>query len=225
MTSVVSIFLDIGRAFARILLLVVALAAAAVGAASAQSPPAASAPTQECRGIMEGRAGFLEQCGDRLNAWSLGLSEFKRETGSDLHGRFFFYCPIELMCDGEPTIAGRLLPAAEWQASPRDEQTIYELANRLWEPIRPLPPMPSPACPLFDISIAGMAGRAVCFEEPELKGSSVFVVAADDRVAILLAFSQQDKLSSALKEKVVELLPRFKIERATGDAALMKWFR
>ena len=53
----------------------------------------------------------------------------------------------------------------------------------------------------------------------------VFVVAADDRVAFLLSFSQQNTSANMLKEKVVEFLPRFKIERATGDAALMKWFR
>ena len=219
MTSVVSVFLDLGRAFARILSLVVALAAVTVGGASAQS-----SITTECRGIMERGAAFLEQCGDRLNAWSLKLPEFKREMGSDLHGRFFFYCPIEIMCDGEPAIAGRLLLAAEWQASPRDESAIYELANRLWEPLRPLPPIPPPGCPMFDVSLAGMAGRAVCFDEPGLKGGSVFVVAGDDRVAVLLAFSQRDELSRALRKKVVELLPRFKIERATGDAALMDWF-
>jgi hypothetical protein len=224
MTSVVSIFLDLGRAFARILSLLVALAPAIVGGASAQSPPAASA-TRECRSIVGGRAGFLEQCGDRLNAWSLKLSEFKRETGNDLHGRFSFYCPIEIMCEGEPSIGGRFVSRAEWQDSAKDERIIYELANRMWEPIRPLPAMPPPACPPFDISIAGMAGRAVCFEEPGLKGGVVFVVAADDRVAFLLSFYQRDKSANALKEKVVELLPRFEIERATGDAALMKWFK
>jgi hypothetical protein len=205
-------------------LLAVEIAVSIVGGASAQSSPAASATAQECRGIMQRGAAFLEQCGDRLNAWSLKLSEFKREMGSDLHGRFFFYCPIELMCDGEPSIGGRLLDAAEWHDSARDAQTIYELANRMQVPIWPLPPMPTPACPLFDISIAGMTGRAACFEEPGVKGGAVFLVAADDRVAFLLGFYQQDKSANALKENVVELLPRIKIERVTGDAALMEWF-
>jgi hypothetical protein len=57
-----------------------------------------------------------------------------------------------------------------------------------------------------------------------MRCGSVFVVAGDDRVAVLLAFFQRDELSSALRKKVVELLPRFKIERAIGDAALMEWF-
>jgi hypothetical protein len=225
MISVVSVVLDPGRAFARILSLVVALAAATVGGASAQSFSAASATSQECRDIQSYAAGFLEQCGDRLNAWSLTLSEFKREAGSDLHGRSVFHCPVELMCEGEPMIAGRFVNWAEWQASAKDERAIYERANALWVPTRPLPPVPPSACPLFDTSIAGMAGRAVCFDEAGVKGGIVVAVAADDHVAFVLSFYQQDKSANALKEKVVELLPRFKIERATGDAALLKWFR
>lgn len=209
---------------ARILSLVVVLAIVTVGGASAQSWSAASS-TQECYGIRSYGAGFFEQCRDRLNSWTLTLSEFKREAGSDLHGRFVFHCPIELMCEGEPAIGGRFVNWAEWQNSAKDEQAIYERANALSVPTRPLPPLAPPACPLFDISIAGMAGRAVCFEEPGIKGGLVVVVAADDRVAFLLSFYQQDKSANALKEKVLELLPRFKIERATGDAALLKWFR
>jgi len=144
---------------------------------------------------------------------------------SDPHGRFWFNCPIELMCQNEPTIAGRFVNWAEWQDSTKDERAIYERANALSYPMRPLPPMPPPACAPFDISIAGMAGRAVCFDESGVKGGSVFVVAADDRVAFLLDFFQQGESANMLKGKVLELLPRFKIERATGDAALLKWFR
>jgi hypothetical protein len=213
------------NAFARSLLLSVALTAATLCVVSAQSLPAPSSTKQECRGITSGRAGFLEQCGDRLHAWSLTLSEFKRETVSDLHGRFFFQCAIKLMCESEPEIVGRFVDRQEWLDSAKDERAIYVIANTLREPGGPLPPMPSSACPLFDISIAGMPGRAVCFGESGGKGSSVFVVAADDRVAFLLDFSQPDRSANALKEKVLELLPRFKIERATGDAALMKWLR
>jgi hypothetical protein len=155
----------------------------------------------------------------------LKLLEFKREAGRDLHGRFSFYCPIELMCEGEPTIVGIFVAAEKWQTSAKDERAVFEMANALSYPHRPLPPMPSLACPLFDVSIDGIAGRAVCFDESDVKGGNVFVVAADDRVAFLLGFYQRNKSANALKEKVVELLPRFKIERATGDAALLKWFR
>jgi hypothetical protein len=217
-----SIFSAPGRVFVWTLLLAVALAAATADDAPAQSWSAAAAP-QECRRVTQDRAGFLEKCGDRINAWRLTLP-FKREILGDLHGRIFFHCGIEPMCEGEPTIGGQFVPHAEWQAGARDEHAIFELA--VGSSVQPLPPMPHPACPLFDVSFGGMTGRAVCFGEPGVNRSSVIVVAADDRVAFLLRFYQQDKSPDALKEKVVfEWLPRFVIERATGDAALLKWFR
>ena len=155
----------IDRVFARALLLAVTLAAAAMGTVLAQ-PSSAQTATQECRGVKSGNTSFVEQCGDRLNAWSLILPEFKREIGGDLHGRFYFNCSIELMCEGEPLIVGSFVNRAEWQGSARGERAIYELANAaLSVPSGPLPPMPPLACPVFDISIAGTAGRAVCFEE------------------------------------------------------------
>lgn len=215
-----------GHAVVWTLLLAFALAAATVGGASAQSTPLASAPAQECRRVKSFGTGFLEQCGDRLDAWRLIMPQSRREMGSDLHGRIFFRCAVELMCGGEPTIVGRFVNRAEWQNSARDERAMFELADDLRVPPRPLPPMPPLDCPLFDISLAGMAGKAVCFGESGLNGSSVVVVAADDRVVFVLSFYQQDKSAEALKEKVVlEMLPRFKMERATGDAALLKWFR
>src|ERR1700761_9623322 len=91
------------RAFVRSLLVIGALAAQAA-AVSAQSSPATTSTTPECHGVMSGRAGFVEQCGDQLRAWSLTLSEFKRERESDLHGRFYFNCPIAPMCKDEPWI-------------------------------------------------------------------------------------------------------------------------
>lgn len=219
--------LGAGQVFVRALFLTVALAVAAIGAVSAQSPTAAST-TQECHGVVGGSTSFVEQCGDRLVAWSLTLP-FKREIQGDLHGRFFFNCAVEPMCEGEPMIIGRFVNWAEWQNSAKDEQAIFERANLLAYPIRQLPPMPPPACSLFDSPLAGMAGRAICFDESGVKGginsSSVFLVVADDRVAVLLSFYLRDASANALRQKVVEFLPRFKIERATGDAALMKWFR
>jgi hypothetical protein len=64
-----------------------------------------------------------------------------------------------------------------------------------------------------------MNGRAVCFDE------NVVVVAADDRVGFLLYFSQRDTPAAVLKNKVLEMLPRFEIERATGEVGLKRWLR
>jgi hypothetical protein len=110
---------DMKPGVTRILSPAVILAAATAGGASAQSWSAAAAPAQECRRIQSYGSGFLEQCGDRLNSFALKLLEFKREAGSDLHGRFSFYCPIELMCEGEPTIVGIFVAAEKWQTGAR----------------------------------------------------------------------------------------------------------
>jgi hypothetical protein len=53
----------------------------------------------------------------------------------------------------------------------------------------------------------------------------VVIVAADERVGFMLSFSQRGKPAIALKDKVLELLPRFEIERATGDLGLKKWLK
>jgi hypothetical protein len=87
------------------------------------------------------------------------------------------------------------------------------------------PELPSSACPLFDVSVDGMAGRAVCFDEAKMQGGNVVVVAADNYVGFLLIFYQRDQSANALRDKVLELLPRFKIERATGDVALLRWLK
>jgi hypothetical protein len=129
------------------------------------------------------------------------------------------------MCKDEPLIAGGFVDRAAWLASAKDERAIFERSTAFTYPPRPLPPMPPPACAPFDVSIAGIAGRAVCFGESGVKGGSILVVAADDYAAFVLGFSRQDGTVDMLRERVLELLPRFKIERATGEAALLKWFR
>ena len=136
------------------------------------------------------------------------------------------------MCEGEPAISGFFVPWATWQNSAKDEKAIYETLRSVpmmavsWSFVggqpRPLPPL---TCPLFDVSVGDMTGRAVCFGDAETKAGYVVAVVADDHIGFLLAFYQQDNSASTLKSKADELLPRFKIERATGDVGLMRWFR
>jgi hypothetical protein len=223
MNSAAFVLPGFNRAVVRALLLIVALGIAGT-AVSAQSSPAAPSTMQKCRGVSGRANGFVEQCGDKLRAWSLTLVDLKRKVENDIHGRFFFNCPIEFMCQDEPFIVGRLVDREAWQVSAKDERAIYEQANGLKYPMSPQPPMPPPACAPFDVSVAETAGRAVCFDQAGQKGW-VLVIAADDRAAFLLSFSQRNLSGNVLKEKVLELLPRFKIERATGDAALLKWLR
>jgi hypothetical protein len=202
---------------------------------SAAIPSNLSAQQPACRIVVGGAASFLEECGDRLNSFTLrlsesklGLSGIKREVGSHHHGGFYFSCPVEPMCENEPVIGGWFIPPASWSSSPKNEQAIYQVMRSI-----PLgfssgtPPMPSLACPVFDVSIGGMAGRGVCFTDENAKSEDAFViiVAADERVGFLLSFYQRDKPAIALKDRVLELLPRFEIERASGDLGLKKWLR
>jgi hypothetical protein len=179
----------------------------------------------DCKIIRAEGASILEQCGDRLNSFSLKLSDLKRGEGRDLHGRMSFNCGIELMCEGEPTMDGFVMAPSEWQKSPKDERAILDLAVAGNHPYRPLPPIPPPDCPLFDVSIDGIAGRAVCFKLPESNHTHVLVVVGDDHMAIFLNFGLRHKSTDVLREKVAQLLPKFKIERATGDAGLMRWIK
>jgi len=213
---------------------VVAVVISLIAAAISSS---ASAQESECRVVRARGASFLEKCGKQLNSFSLSLSENKldlilKEVESDLHGRFTFTCPFEPLCANEPIIGGFFIAAESWQNSSRDERAIYQALQRVplmaisWSrPGGPTPEMPAATCPLFDVSVDGMAGRAVCFDDPTAKAASVIVVAADDRVGFLLGFYQRDKSANALRDKVLELMPRFKIERAIGDVGLLKWVK
>jgi hypothetical protein len=215
------------------------VAAVVMGLISAAIFSNASAQEPACRVVSAQGASFLEECGKQLNSFSLslsetklGLSEIKREVGRDLHGRFYFPCPVEPMCENEPTIGGSFIAPESWNKSPKNEVAIYQTFQRVplmaisWSSRGgPPPEVPTAACPLFDVSVDGVAGRAVCFDNPKAKTVSVILVAADDRVGFLLSFYQRDQSVNGLRDKVLELIPRFKIERATGDVGLMRWVR
>jgi hypothetical protein len=195
----------------------------------------ASAQEPTCRVVRVEGTSWLEECGKQLNSYSLslsetklGLSDIKREGWWDMHGRFSFSCPVEPICGNEPIIGGTFIDSESWNNSSKDEGAIFQV-------LRPLMAMslrggapsevPTSACPLFDVSIDGMAGRAVCFDEAKMGGGNVVVVAASDHVGFLLIFSQSDQSANVVRKEALELLPRFKIERATGDVALLKWMR
>jgi hypothetical protein len=179
-------------------------------------------------------AGFVEDCGKQLNAFrlilleaKLGSSGVRREVLGDMHGRFSFPCPVEPICgyQHEPFISGFFVSAEQWNSSPKDEQAIYQAVRS--NPLMrggPPPQMPPAACSVFDVVIDGMRGRGVCLGVTDVKGGNiVVVVAADDRVGLALSF-QQYRSAGELRDEVLELMPRFKIERATGDSVL-EWFR
>jgi hypothetical protein len=207
-------------------------AAVVAGLISAFALSDASAQEPACRFVRALGAGFVEDCGKQLNAFRLILLETKlgstgvrREVLGDMHGRFSFPCPIEPMCGSEPFISGFFVSAEPWNNSPKDEQAIYQAVRS--NPLMrggPPPQMPPAACPVFDVVIDGMRGRGVCLGVTEVKnGNIVVVVAADDRVGLAMSF-QQYRSAGELRDEVLEIMPRFKIERATGDS-VSEWFR
>jgi hypothetical protein len=194
----------------------------------------ASAQEPTCRFVRAVGAGFVEDCGKQLNAFrlilleaKLGSSGVRRDVLGDMHGRFSFPCPVEPICgyQHEPFISGFFVSAEQWNSSPKDEQAIYQAVRS--NPLMrggPPPQMPPAACSVFDVVIDGMRGRGVCLGVTDVKGGNiVVVVAADDRVGLALSF-QQYRSAGELRDEVLELMPRFKIERATGDSVL-EWFR
>ena len=178
-----------------------------------------------CQLVRAQGASFVLNCGTQLNAFrlvlletKLGSSGMRRETLGDMEGRFSFLCPMEPICGHEPVIGGFFISAEQWNKSSKDEQAIYQAS------MRGVPqPQVSPAtCSMFDVVVGGMPGRGTCLG---VKGGNiVIIVAADDRVGLLLHF-QNDRSASELRDQVIEIMPRFKIERATGDSALLEWFR
>ena len=212
-----------------IAVIAVLISVAAFSKALAQDP--------DCRLVMASGAGFVVECGKQLYSYNLSLSQSsgtRREVRRDIHGRFTFLCPadpkcrtllceVESNCENEPTVGGSFVAPAEWLSSSKDEQAILQVFRNMPWPGGDRPPTPSASCPVFDVSVGGLNGRAVCFSEG--KGSTVLVVAANDNVGFLLWFAQDDKPAPVLKSKMLEMLPRFEIERATGEIGLKRWIR
>jgi hypothetical protein len=177
-------------------------------------------------------AGFVVECGNKLYSFNLSLRESKltasgtgREVEHGYHGGFSFSCPVVPICPDEPTAGGFFITPSGWLSGARNEQAIFQILEE-WGRMRPggsRPSAPSASCPLFDVSIGGMNGKAVCIDIAD--GRFVAVVAADERVGLVLVFSQRDKSAVALKDQVLEMLPRFEIERATGEAGLKRFLR
>jgi hypothetical protein len=183
---------------------------------------------------------MVADCGKQLNAFRLilleakfGPSGMRRAVSGDVHGRFSFPCTVEPICGDEPFIEGFFVSAERWNKSSKDEQAIYQTARSVmaigWSFAGdPQPQMPAAACPVFDGSVDGTPARAVCFDVTEGKAGNMVVVVvagADDHLGVLLSFRQQDRSAIELRDEVLEILPRFKIERANGDSALLSWFR
>jgi hypothetical protein len=195
----------------------------------------ASAQEPACRVVRAYGASLVQDCGKQLHAFSLSLLEDKlrfpgmmRAISGDVHGRLYFECPVAPMCESEPSVRFVFIDAGRWNKTSKDDQAIYQTLRSTLG--RGPPQMFPTPCPVFDVSIGELPGRAVCFDASEVNagdnaGNVVAVVAADDHVGFLLTFTKSNQSAAELRENVLEMIPRFEIRRASGDSALLEWFR
>jgi hypothetical protein len=84
---------------------------------------------------------------------------------------------------------------------------------------------PASSCGALAVQVAGMSGRVACFQFPDTRTSEVVVVTGDDTVGFILVFEQRRLRPTELRDKVMQLLPQFEVERAFGDPALLRWIK
>ena len=175
--------------------------------------------------------GILEHCDNQLRSRILEMEDLRRILTVEQNGVFYFACPLENLCGDDPQISGWIVNGRRWQPSPQDEQTIFGIfqaipAARGFARNNPLSiAQPESRCGLFDVTLAGLPGRGVCYRSNDESASAVVVVVSDATLGYILVFHQQDVDGSVLKEKVLALLPRFRIQVANGDIGMARWLR
>jgi len=187
--------------------------------------------TERCSVARLHPMGILEHCDDQIRSRILEMEDIRRFLTIAPGGVFYFACPLESLCDDDPQISGWLVNALRWQPSPQDEETVFGIFKNI-PPARgfdrnstPSIAQPGSECGLFDVTVAGLSGRGVCYRSSDEKSSAVVVVVSDATLGYILVFHQQGIDSAALKEKVLTLLPRFKIQVAKGDFGIARWLR
>ena len=199
---------------------------------------------EDCKFVQSRAASYLEQCGDKLRSFSLQMSDQSWQAVAGLRGKNWFVCRTHIearpsmlevlsgagenpgtLCPGEPVVGFSFVAAAYWKNSSKDDAAILEaLATSSIAAFEPAIPVSAIACPVWDVTVAEMPGRALCLTVGP--ATIVAVVSGDDKNAFVLAFSQADSNVEALKDKVSKtLLPKFAVEHATGDAGLLRWLQ
>jgi hypothetical protein len=176
--------------------------------------------------------GVLQQCGDKLRSVMLALEDIRRQPRIDQSGVFNFICPLELMCQDEPLITGWLIDPREWLSGKQDQLAIIDTfrkpsaAAQGWNRGNVRPPIIAESdCDVFEAEIAGLPGRGICFQPSSRGTTSIIVVVANREVGYLMAFHQPNTGWKDLREKMLTILPRFKLEIDTGDIGLLKWMQ
>jgi len=199
-----------------------AFALVVAGAWMLLAAPVAAQDEQSCKIVKGFNTAYLELCGDQLRSFTLRLWDVRRPIEGIGYAPFRFSCAIEPMCKGEPDIYGWFIDQRLWLKTAQDEAAVFRLLQR--GPVRPAD-RPTPVCDVFDVKLADMPGRAVCYEIPALGFSAIVVVVADEDAGFVLIFQDRTSDWTTLRDNALQKLQRFEILRASGDAALLRWLR
>ena len=150
----------------------------------------------------------------------LTFEDVRRQVASEAQSRFVFACVLAPMCDDEPNVGGFFIDPVRWRESAKDEPAMLDMLQGYG-----LVPAASrgAACAVFDVVIGDLPGRAVCFDVAD--GSAVVVIAGDDQVALVLSFFQRKRTPGAIRDKAMDMIPLFRMQRPTGDITLLRWIR
>lgn len=204
--------------------------------------------TPSCRIVRADGASILQKCGDTLRSFSLLTSDMRGRVAQDMHGRrFYFACRLaphsdlldtlrdrkpeesNYSCRTEPSISGFFFDPTDWRNSHKDEQAILATLTHHPHNSGILNDKISSAlkfnCAVFDASVGDLPAKAACLGGSDMKTGAITVIAADDRVGVVLGFSQGDQSAEVFRSQVLEMLSRFIVERGTGDAALLRWIK
>jgi hypothetical protein len=175
-----------------------------------------------CNVVKGYNTSYLALCGDRLRSFSLRLWDARRPIEGLGYAPFQFKCGLPPMCDGEPDIYGWFIDGRAWRNTKQDEPAVLELLQRGLA----LPAFrPTPVCDVFDVKVADLAARAVCYYIPEAGFSVIVVVAAEEEAGFVLMFQDRTQDWATLRDNALEKLPRFEFLRASGDPALLRWLQ
>jgi len=204
----------------------------AIAATVFVAPPAEAQQPETCGIVRAHPAGVLARCGGQMKSLVLDYEDVRRQIRNDPQGVFHFVCPIEEMCESDIRLSGWMIDHTGWSKTTQDETAIFELLRK--PPIilragaqraEPSREPPKSTCGVFDIEIATLPAKAVCYDIGENRSTTIVVVAASHEIGFVLLFNQHNIEWQALREKVQNAVPRFKLERATGDSELLRWVR
>jgi len=215
--------------------LALAVCAAMLSSSGAISATTGDKPTSEgaCTILRIQPLGVLANCRTRLRALWLKFEDMSRVARFTSDGSFHFRCALDVMCVNAVQIDGWMISKEDWQESKQDADAIVELLRK--PPAVRQPGAPGPAVPIavgaksdcgtFSIQLAGMEGRAACYDSGDAAGSTIAVVVAGTELGFAILFRRSSGDSRDLREEVVSLASRFRLEQSEGDVELLKWMR